>query len=430
MTFAEMLYGVGIRAGLWLLPRTPFLSDKLRRGFEGRREALARMERWARAERREAPLIWFHAPSVGEGLQIRPVIEAIRRLRSDLQIFYTFFSPSAEDLAAQLPVDYADYLPFDVTSGVEDAIYVVRPAAIVFGKLDVWPNLTRVARRRGIALALVNGTVAPTSSRLRWPARAFLSAAYARLGAAGAISEEDAERLARLGVAREKIRVTGDAGFDQVWTRARRVDLSAPPVSLLAARDGLTLVAGSTWPEGERRLIPALAGLRARHPDLQAVLAPHEPTPDRLRRLEKQLAARRLPAVRLSQLEDGRAARNEVVVVDRVGVLADLYAIATVAYVGGGFGRRGLHSVKEPAALGVPVLFGPRHANAREAGKLIERGAARAVRDAAELERALHRWLDDEGARQAAGAAASGYVQKSLGAGRRNAELVLALLEN
>ncbi len=114
--------------------------------------------------------------------------------------------------------------------------------------------------------------------------------------------------------------------------------------------------------------------------------------------------------------------------VDRLGVLGELYALADVAYVGGGFGRRGLHSVLEPAALGVPTLFGPHHANAREAGELIARRGAVAVADAAALESALALWLSDAAARTAAGRAAAEYVQANLGAGRRNAELVLRLL--
>ncbi len=158
------------------------------------------------------------------------------------------------------------------------------------------------------------------------------------------------------------------------------------------------------------------------------IIAPHEPTPDHLRNLEARLGHHRLGHVRLSALEQGAERRQEVVVVDRVGVLGELYALADVAYVGGGFGRRGLHSVLEPAALGSPVLFGPRHANAREAGELIARGGAVAVDDAGSLEEALGHWLSDAPAREAAGRAASDYVQSNLGAGRRNAELVLRLL--
>jgi 3-deoxy-D-manno-octulosonic-acid transferase len=429
MKFGEVLYDWGASAGGRVLPRVPFLTAKAKRSVEGRRGLLDRIERWAVANRTDAPLVWFHAPSVGEGLQTRPVVEALKELRPEFQIFYTFFSSSAEQLAKQMPADYSDYMPFDVVSDLMRVMEVVRPDAIAFGKLDVWPNVVRAAHWRGVPTALVSATLAPNSSRLRWPARRILSPAYARLDAVGAISVEDATRLAQLGVHADRIEITGDARFDQVWARAQAVDPSDPPVSLLAGHEGLTLVAGSTWPEGEQRLVPAVARMRNQHPDFRAVFVPHEPTRDHLRRLEAHLDVDELAHVRLSELEAGRAELLEVVIVDKVGVLGELYALADITYVGGGFGKRGLHSVLEPAALGAPIMFGPRHANAREAGELIERGGAFAVADAAEFEAVLSLWLDDAAERASAGQAAINYVQANLGAGRRNAELILGLLE-
>ncbi len=426
---ADILYDFGLSAGRTVLPRTPFLPRKLRRGIEARRGLLARVEGWAREHRTDAPLVWFHAPSVGEGLQTRPVIESLRELQPDLQILYTFFSPSAETLARQMPADYADYMPFDLVPDLMRFMEAVMPAVIVFGKADVWPNVTRVASWREAKLALVNGTVAATSSRLRWPARAFLSSAYARLDAAGAISADDATRLAQLGVDAQRIEITGDSRFDQVHQRALNIDRSAPPLSLLARHDGVTLVAGSTWPEDERHLLVPLAKLRARHPQLRTLLVPHEPTPNHLAKLEVSLDKAALQHVRLSSLEAGDPQGREVIVVDRVGLLGELYGLADIAYVGGGFGRAGLHSVLEPATLSAPTLFGPRHANAREAADLIERGGAISADDGAGLQEALGAWLDDEEARRTAGAAAFAYVQENLGAGRRSAELVSALLE-
>lgn len=430
MKIGEALYDWGVAASRTVLPHVPFLPEKVRRSVGGRRGLLDRMEAWGARERSDEPLVWIHAPSVGEGLQTRPVIEALRELRPELQILYTFFSPSAEKLATKMPADYADYMPFDVVSDLMRVMNAVRPGVLVYGKLDVWPNLTRVARWRGVPQALVSATLATNSSRLRWPARRFLRSAYGRLDAVGAIATADAKRLTLLGVRADRIEVTGDARFDQVWARAQAIDRSQPPISLLSGHDGPTLVAGSTWPEGERHLVPAVSGLRARHPGLRLVIAPHEPTPDHLGGLEARLASHGLEHVRLSNMESGEGTAEGVVIVDAVGVLGELYGLADIAYVGGGFGRRGLHSVLEPAALGAPVLFGPRHANAREAGELIERGGAKVAVDAGDLESALDRWAEDPAERASAGAAALNYVESNLGAGRRNAELILDLLED
>ncbi|KPK64973.1 MAG: hypothetical protein AMS21_05950, partial [Gemmatimonas sp. SG8_38_2] len=350
MKFSEVLYDWGAGAGRRVLHRTPFLPEKARRSVEARQKLVARIQNWAGEHRTDGPLVWFHAPSVGEGLQTRPVIEALRKLRPELQVFYTFFSPSAEKFAAQMPVDYADYMPFDVVADLMLVMEAVRPDVVVFGKSDVWPNVTRVASWCDVPLALVSGTLAESSSRLRWPARRLLTPAYERLSAVGAISVEDAARLALLGVHPDRIEITGDARFDQVWARAQALDPSQPPVVLLAGHDGLTLVAGSTWPEGEKHLVPAVASLRSRHRNFRALMVPHEPTDDHLRRLESHLDVDGLEHVRLSELEGGSGDLKEVIVVDRVGMLGELYALADIAYVGGGFGKRGLHSVLEPAA--------------------------------------------------------------------------------
>jgi 3-deoxy-D-manno-octulosonic-acid transferase len=425
---AEVIYDWCVEIGAAILPRAPFLPHKARRGIEGRRDLLPRIDRWSREERGEGPLVWFHAPSVGEGLQTRPVIEAVRELRPELEVFYSFFSPSAEPLARDLPVDFADYLPFDIVADLMQALKAVRPSAVVFGKLDVWPNLTRVASWSDVPLILVNGTLAPSSSRARWPARRFLAPAYGRLDAVGAISADDRARLIELGVEADRVEVTGDARFDQVWARARAIDPGKSPVSLLRGHEGQTLVAGSTWPECERHLVPVLAQLRRQHPEMRSIIVPHEPTSDHLQRLEAHLEMDGLTHTRLSALGDKVGEAREVVVVDSVGSLGELYALADIAYVGGGFGRRGLHSVLEPAALGVPVLFGPRHKNAREAGELIDCGGALPVGGTDGLNTALRRWLEDAETRKGAAAAALDYVRENLGAGRRNAELICRFL--
>jgi 3-deoxy-D-manno-octulosonic-acid transferase len=158
------------------------------------------------------------------------------------------------------------------------------------------------------------------------------------------------------------------------------------------------------------------------------VIAPHEPTPAHLQALELALDAAGLRHARLAAVETGTPA-PEVVVVDRVGVLADLYRAGAVAWVGGGFGKDGLHSVVEPAALGLPVLFGPRFGNAREAGALAAEGGGFVVRTASEAEEALGRLLSDSAAREEAARAALDFVRARLGGAAANAALVEELLD-
>jgi 3-deoxy-D-manno-octulosonic-acid transferase len=400
----------------------PASGGKLLRTFAARRGVRERYAAFVRHADR--PLLWMHAPSVGEGLQARPVLDLARaRLRS-AQLAYTYFSPSAERFARSLDVDFRDVLPFDATGDVRAALDALAPNALVFSKLDVWPTLAREASRRGIPLGLISATLARGSSRLSGIAGAVLRDAYARLDRVGAISEDDAERLAALGVPAERITITGDTRYDQVWARTLAAGLDSPLLAPL--RNGRpTLVAGSTWPADERHLLEAWSRLHERHPEARMIIAPHEPTAAHLQPIERWCERESLGCARLGSADANVA---DIVVVDRVGVLGDLYALASVAFVGGGFHAAGLHSVLEPAAFGSPIVFGPRHANSREADLLIEARAAATASDATSLDAMLEMWLDDEDARRAAGEAAREVVRSGLGAAERSFELVAALM--
>jgi 3-deoxy-D-manno-octulosonic-acid transferase len=366
----------------------------------------------------------MHAPSVGEGLQARPVLQLARSRRPELQLAYTFFSPSATSFARGLDVDFADYLPFDTDGESRAALTALAPKALVFSKLDVWPHLSRAASDRGVGLGLVSATLAEGSSRRKGIAARLLANAYARLDAVGAIDASDAERLTDLGVRRDRISVTGDTRYDQVWARVRACDRSAGFVGALSS-ERPTFVAGSTWPADERPLLAAWARVHAVVRDARLIIAPHEPTEAHLTPIERWASGVGLQAARLGAPNVRDA---DVVVVDRVGVLGDLYALASVAYVGGGFHAAGLHSVLEPAAYGVPVLFGPRFANSRDAGLLIEVGGGASAPDEQGLEIQLREWFTSDGARLGAGAEARSLVERGLGAADRSWALVAGLL--
>jgi 3-deoxy-D-manno-octulosonic-acid transferase len=404
----------------------PEREGKLWQSLRARRGIRARYAAWGRSGREPTrPLLWMHAPSVGEGLQARPVLERVRASRPDAQLAYTHFSPSAASFARGLDVDFRDFLPFDTAGDADAALDALRPSALVFSKLDVWPTLARRARARGVRLGLVSATLAPSSSRRSGVAGALLREAYGALDLVGAIDEADAARLVALGVAGARVRVTGDTRYDQVWARAAAVDRTGALLAPLRSPRP-TLVAGSTWPADEGVLLDAWRSVRARLPEARLVVAPHEPTPGHLDPIERWAGASGLRLARLGAPTQGAA---DVILVDRVGVLGDLYALADVALVGGGFHDAGLHSVLEPAAFGAPVLVGPRHGGSRDAGLLLAAGAARATSSSGELAAALAGWLAGAEARHAAGGAARAVVERGLGAAERSTGLVLELLD-
>ncbi|HVZ78236.1 MAG TPA: glycosyltransferase N-terminal domain-containing protein [Gemmatimonadaceae bacterium] len=411
------------RLGAALAPQES--TGKLARTLAARRGIRQRYIQWGAQHRDPArALLWMHAPSVGEGLQARPVLQHLRAAHPEWQLAYTFFSPSAEAFARSLDVDGRDYLPFDDARDAAVALDAWRPNALVFSKLDVWPVLVREAARRRIPLGMISATLAPDSTRRGAGSRALLGDAYAALDLVGAIDAEDAERLVSIGVRADRIRVTGDTRYDQVWERAQRADRASALLAPLAS-ERPTLVAGSTWPADEEQLLPAFMALRRAVPEARMIIAPHEPTAAHLDPIERWARDGQVP---LARLGTPQASSADVVLVDRVGVLGDLYALADAAFVGGGFHAAGLHSVLEPAAFGAPVVFGPRFTGSRDARLLVSRGGSVSAPDAAAIEATLVAWLAHHDQGRAAGSAARALVTEGLGAAARSARLVEDLM--
>lgn len=404
----------------------PTGDTKTARTLRARRGIAERYESWAARKRDPArPLLWIHAPSVGEGLQALPVIKLLRARYPEMQLAYTFFSPSAEAFAATVGADFHDYLPFDTSSDSERALRALRPAALVFSKLDVWPLLVESASRKEVKLGMLSATMPASSLRHSAMARLVLGDAYTSFAAVGAVSDADAMRLISAGVPADRVTVTGDTRYDQAWQKAE--ESSPSREALLAPLRGprFTMVAGSTWPSDEERLLPAWMAVKSAHRDIRLVIAPHELSQRHLEAIESWSRASSLSTARVG---DQAAATADIVIVDRYGILGDLYALADVAYVGGGFRSAGLHSLLEPAAYGSPVIIGPRHEENRDARLLVAAGGAFRCADASAIESRIRRWVDTPVSLSQARAAAREVVRSGLGAAERSVELVEALM--
>jgi 3-deoxy-D-manno-octulosonic-acid transferase len=403
----------------------PAGTSKALRSLRSRRHVSRRFGEWGRSTRDpNRQLVWIHAPSVGEGLQALPIISLLRTRHGDVQLAYTFYSPSAESFASSVGADFADYLPFDTRSAMDEALDGLSPAVIAFSKADVWPTLVERAATRGVKLALLSATMPESSRRRSTLGRLVLSDAYALLDAVGAIDDADAVRLVEAGAHPDRVTVTGDTRYDQVWDRAQsEVSEMVAALSDLPSH-GPTLVAGSTWPSDEEHLLPAWLRVLAERPGARLVIAPHEVTPKHLAAIESWASESHL---RLSRVGDAGPA-TEVILVDRYGILGDLYALADFAYVGGGFHDAGLHSLLEPAAFGSPVIIGPRHTENRDARLLIAAGAAFRCESTREISARIVRWIDSEEARKHAGEAALEVVESGLGAAERSYSIIDRLL--
>ena len=429
------MYAAAISAARLAAQLAPAGDGKVVRSLRARRNIVARLRERAHVIRDpQRPLLWMHAPSVGEGLQARPVLHAWRAAHPDWQIAYTFFSPSAEHFAQTVGADIVEYLPFDSASDADAAIDAIDPTALCFAKLDVWPVLVERAHRRAVALGMISATLAASSSRRGWWSRQLLHDAYATLGAVGVVDDSHRTRLLALGVAPSALCVTGDTRFDQVAARAATIDRTSPMLIALAS-SRVTAVAGSTWPADHAVIFPAWKQLLAdatSHSRPRLIVAPHEPNASHLAEVESWAASAMLSLRRLSAMEADASSHTtvdvDIILVDRVGVLGDLYALANVAYVGGGFHRAGLHSMIEPAAFGIPVVCGPSYAMSREAALLIAAGGARAVIDCDALFVQLSRLMCDTDARAREGARARSVVDAELGATARSVAMLERLV--
>lgn len=435
MTLGERASAAAAGLAQLAAPAIRWARPEVGEQIEVRAAAAGALEAWGREAGPGPPIVWLHGASAGELLGTVPAIEALRA-RRDLRLVVTHFSPSGEAALPFLEPDFAGYPPLELRGHCERAVDAVRPAVLLFAKLDVWPGLTAATTRAEVPIALLNAVVRLGSGRLRPLARTLLESTYASLDRVGAASEEDAERLLELGVRAEALRVTGDAAFDLAAARAERAREPGGWTERFEARlpprpsgGGLRLVAGSTWPADEEALLDALQALprtaegRFRW---QLVVAPHRPGDAHVRRMLASCRERGEPAARWSRLGDeAEPPAHGIVVFDEMGRLAELYTAADAAYVAGALGGTGLHNVLEPAAAGVPVLFGPHH-DRREATELLREGAA--IEATAEgLADAIARWGDRE-ERRAAGRRGAAYVHERCGAGEASAELADELL--
>ncbi|MYL05696.1 MAG: hypothetical protein F4012_02445 [Gemmatimonadales bacterium] len=370
------LTGAATGVALAAVPLLQHARPDIARALAARRRATAELAAWGRS-REPGPLVWLHGASAGELLGAVPAIRRLRgspsgsRAGARVQLFVTHGSPSGRAALAWLDPDHSAPPPLDRARDCDAVLAAVRPGLLVFAKLDVWPGLVAAAGRAGVPAALINGTVRDGSRRSGAVARRLFRASYARLDAVGAATPEDARRLEALGARPRALAVTGDGAFDLALERADRARADGSAAAFreaLGAPDGATprLVAGSTWPADERALLDAAAAVRRDGgPGWQFVIAPHEPTAAHVDALVASCGARGERAVRWSTIGDAAAAPDaSVIVFDEVGRLAELYAAGDAAYVGGGLGGTGLHNVLEPAAAGLPVVFGPRHARA------------------------------------------------------------------
>jgi 3-deoxy-D-manno-octulosonic-acid transferase len=405
-------------------------TGKISRGFEGRLVAHQVLAKWGEEKRDpHRPTVWVHAPSVGESVQACAVIDALRARFPGVQVVFTHFSPSAAEFTGRMPVEVSAYLPWDLRGTTGRVLEAVQPDLLIFSKTEVWPVLVDEAQKRSIPVALVGGSVPSNAGRLRQPMRTFLRATWQGLASACAIADADAHLLQSLGVFPGVISVTGDPAVDAIAQRVSAADAAAPHLAPFYSDHRPTVIAGSTWNPDLRRLLVALEIVRRVVGEVRVVIAPHEPSERGVTNLREWLEKKSWSTRTLEEVESsGSVTSVDAIIIDRVGVLPDLYTVGHVAYVGGGFHRAGVHSVIEPAAARLPVIFGPQYRNSSAAIDLLKEGAAKVITDAEGLADSLLGWLEDTKEHGYAANCAFGYIQTHRGGAERTVDALAHLL--
>ena len=411
-----------------LFQLAPLPAGKLALSRTGRRGAVRRWSEWARRHRSGEPLVWLHAASVGESQVTEPIALRLRARHPNIQFVQTYSSPSAANWPLSNHVEQADYLPPERRLEVDRLFETLRPAAMMVSRGDLWPEVMRGAFEHKVPVAVVGATVRPTSRRLRWPVRSVLEPMHRRLAFVGAVSSQDAARWVRMGASPDVVCTTGDPRDDHILERTPRYAKLLPLIPW--TQEGQTLVAGSTHLPDELALMEALRQVHNAHPNARLIVVPHEVGAGSAARIIDTAQSRGLAAAAWTTGAPAPSPEVHVLVIDRPGVLSDLYALGSAAYVGGGFGKSGVHSLAEPAAYALATLTGPGARTDHFAERFLSSGGAVAVAGedpARSLAEQWDAWLGDSAGRTAAGIAARRQLHE--GSAARTAEAVAAMLD-
>jgi len=372
---------------------------------------------------------WFHCVSVGEVGLARELVRRFQARFPDCPAVVSTTTDTGRAAARQsFPGQHVFYYPFDLSPAVNGAIRRIRPACIVLMELELWPNFILTAARRNIPAAIVNGRITQRTFRRLRRVRFLVEPLLKSLAFIAVQNEEYARRLADLGAPAESVVITGNMKYDTVQTS---IDPGHPAVTAIRSLGAEhMIVGGCTWPGEDELLIRVFAEVQQQYPTVGLTLAPRHA--ERLPAVRKLIEAAGYDCCLLSSLkmhrprDDNNRIRRRVVLVDTFGELAAVYAAADLAFVGRSLARQhGGQNILEPAALGVPVLFGPNTENFAEAAALLTGAqAAAVVNDANDLRDWFRRLCAAPDSLTRMGAAGRAAIESRKGATEKNLALI------
>ena len=405
----NILYNIGTRAY--------FLGIKLAAAFGHRKAKLMEEGRqdWAqklqakvnelKAQDSSRPYIWFHAASLGEFEQGRPLIEALREKYPQYRILQTFFSPSGYEVRKNYKgADIVCYLPYDKPSECRRFLDITQPSIAFFVKYEFWGNILEELDRRKVPTYLISGIFREHQAFFK-SFGGVLRPVLSHFRHIFVQDEESKRLLATIGYDKN-VTICADTRFDRVIAIQQQAKQYAWAEEF--SKGQFTLVAGSSWPKDEDILLEHFN----QHPEMKLIIAPHEIHEEHIQSIIGKL---KRPYMRYSQLDASKVTSVDCLIIDAIGFLSSIYRYGQVAYIGGGFGV-GIHNTLEAAVYGMPVIFGPNHTAFREALGLLDAKGGFTISNADQYASLMQTFMTDPQALREAGQRAGQYVQAESGA--------------
>ena len=388
-TLGVRVYAAAVRLAAW------FGNGKAKLWVKGRRNPLT-------AGEDEAFWVWFHAASLGEFEQGRPLIEALKQQHPQLKISLTFFSPSGYEVRKDYPLaDEVMYLPIDTPRNACQWLDRHHFIAAFFIKYEFWFNYMKALADKGVPLYYISMILKPNQYFFKWYGGWFRK----QLQNVTHFFVQDETTLNLLkSIGLNEATLCGDTRFDRVAAIAQQAKPFPDVEAFIQGRK--CIIAGSTWPPDEKLLIPYLERLPE---DYCMIIAPHDISVKHVQQIAGQLQDYQLYSEYISNK------KSKVLIINIIGILSQLYQYAHFVYIGGGFGAN-IHNIQEPVTFGCPVVFGPKHTSFKEAVDLIRLGGAFSVNSQDELSHIFDRLINDETFCHEASETCKNYLKSQLGA--------------
>lgn len=392
-------YYVGIKVYGILIFFASLFNSKAKKRLLGQRRVFYFLQENLSKDHNEK-FIWFHAASLGEFEQGRPIMDELKKSSPEYKIILTFFSPSGYEVRKNyIGADLVCYLPLDTPSNVKRFMSLVKPKKAIFIKYEFWPNFLRYCKKHKVPTYVVSANFRSDQLFFKWYGAKY--AAVLKSFECIFVQDEESKRLLnKIGL--QKVAVAGDTRFDRVIEIAQERKIL--PIAERFKDNKKLIVAGSSWSKDEDLLIQYLK----ENPQCKMIIAPHEIHESHLSEIESKLGGN---IVKYSKADDADLISANCLIIDNFGLLSSVYNYADIAYIGGGFGV-GIHNVLEAAVYGIPVVFGPNYERFREARELITVGGGFSVQEYWQLQSTFDWLMQDE----TPGKKAKEYVYENRGA--------------